>query len=398
MSVIKNGRIDAIDFWRGFALLSIFANHLSDNIFAMLTHRNFGFSDAAELFVFLAGISVALAYGRRFLAGEMLQAVRGAYKRMLSLYAVQVAVSLIGIAVLITAAILLDDDDFVEDPDRDMILEAPLRSIVALFGLAHQFGFFNILPLYIVLLLIAPALLALARFDRRLMLGVSAALYVASRAFSWHLPTWPVEGEWFFNPFAWQLVFAIGVFVGLRLDQPPAYRPWLYWPCAAFLAISAFVVTDGLSFWPDLWEGLRSAFDYDKTPLGSLRLIHFLALVYVVQHSRLTELLRRTDAYAPLALIGRHSLPVFATGALLVVVGEVLTAIDIPEQVIGFVFVIAGTMVQYAVARFFEARRQARRSRVPAAAPAAAPAFGASPPLAPEIAKASALDPAPAKA
>jgi hypothetical protein len=396
---MKTGRIDAIDFWRGFALLSIFANHLSDNIFAALTHRNFGFSDAAELFVFLAGISVALAYGRRFLAGQMLQAVRGAYKRMLSLYAVQIAVSLVGIAVLITAAILLDDDDFIEDPDRDLILEAPLRSIVALFGLAHQFGFFNILPLYIVLLLIAPALLALARFDRRLMLAASAALYMASRAFSWHLPTWPLEGEWFFNPFAWQFVFAIGLFVGLRLEEPPAYRAWLYWPCAAFVAASAFVVTDAFSLWPDLWNGLRGAFDHDKTALGSLRIAHFLALIYVVQHSRLTGVLRRTPAYAPLAVIGRHSLPVFATGALLVVFGEVLTEIDIPEQMTGFVFVILGTLIQYGVARAFEARRQARRAPMAAAGvTASAPAFGASPPLAPELGKASTLEPAPAKA
>jgi len=284
--VPKVQRVDAIDFWRGFALLSIFANHLSDNVFAALTHRNFGFSDAAELFVFLAGISVALAYGRRFLAGEVWHAVRGAYRRMLNLYIVQIAVSLIGIAVLITAAILLDDDDFTGDADRDVVLEAPLRSIVALFGLAHQFGFFNILPLYIVLLLIAPALLALARFDRRLMLAVSAALYVASRAFSWHLPTWPLEGQWFFNPFAWQLVFAIGVFVGLRHDQPPAYRRGLHWACGAFVAVSAFVVTDGLSLWPGLWNGLRGAFDYDKTALGSLRIAHFLALAYLVQQDR----------------------------------------------------------------------------------------------------------------
>ena len=63
-------RIDGIDFWRGIALLTIFINHVPDNVFSYVTHKNFGFSDAAEAFVFLSGISVALAYGSYFLRGD----------------------------------------------------------------------------------------------------------------------------------------------------------------------------------------------------------------------------------------------------------------------------------------------------------------------------------------
>ena len=59
-------RIDGIDFWRGLALLMIFIDHVPENVFQHVTQKNFGFSDAAELFVFLAGVSVALAYGTRF--------------------------------------------------------------------------------------------------------------------------------------------------------------------------------------------------------------------------------------------------------------------------------------------------------------------------------------------
>src|SRR5258708_32271094 len=74
-------RIDGIDFWRGFALLTIFIDHMPESIFQHVTQKNFGFSDAAELFVFLSGVSIALAYGTRFFDGETVVAVRALPRR-----------------------------------------------------------------------------------------------------------------------------------------------------------------------------------------------------------------------------------------------------------------------------------------------------------------------------
>src|SRR6266853_3501877 len=74
-------RIDGIDFWRGLALLMIFIDHVPENVFQHVTQKNFGFSDAAELFVFLSGVSVALAYGTRFFEGETVGAVRAVLRR-----------------------------------------------------------------------------------------------------------------------------------------------------------------------------------------------------------------------------------------------------------------------------------------------------------------------------
>src|SRR5258708_2667303 len=70
-------RIDGIDFWRGFALLTIFIDHVPEKVFEHVTQQNFGFSDAAELFVFLSGVSVALAYRPRFFDVATLEEVRG---------------------------------------------------------------------------------------------------------------------------------------------------------------------------------------------------------------------------------------------------------------------------------------------------------------------------------
>src|ERR1700719_3678988 len=156
-------RIDAIDFWRGFALLTIFIDHVPENIFQHVTFKNFGFSDAAELFVFLSGASVALAYGTRFFNGETTAAVRAVLRRAFTLYWVQILISLLIISLFAAAASYWDNDDLVDDEDRDLVVSSPLRGVSALLLLAHQFENVNILPLYIVLLLATPALLLLAR-------------------------------------------------------------------------------------------------------------------------------------------------------------------------------------------------------------------------------------------
>src|SRR5258706_2840542 len=110
-------RIDGIDFWRGFALLTIFIDHVPENVFQHITQKNFGFSDAAELFVFLSGVSVALAYGTRFFDGETVVAVRALLRRAVTLYWVQNPISLLFIAMFAGAAALLDDHDLLEDAD-----------------------------------------------------------------------------------------------------------------------------------------------------------------------------------------------------------------------------------------------------------------------------------------
>lgn len=54
---------NAIDFWRGFALVTIFINHIPGNYYSRFTHGNISDSDSADLFVFLAGWSMRYATG-----------------------------------------------------------------------------------------------------------------------------------------------------------------------------------------------------------------------------------------------------------------------------------------------------------------------------------------------
>jgi Uncharacterized protein conserved in bacteria len=355
-------RIDAIDFWRGFVLVSIFVNHVPGNVFERLTHKNIGLSDAAEAFVFLSGISVALAYGRRFLSGEVGAPIRALGRRALTIYGVQVLLSFAAIAFFVTAAILFDDKGLLAEHGRDIILGDPARALIAIVGLSHQLGYFNILPLYIVLLLGTPAILALARVSGVLMLTVSAMVYVGARMMGLNLPTWPVQGGWFFNPFAWQFLYCIGLFIGLHLRDAMEMRDnMLFAACLAILVASFFVLTDGFHLVPGLWEDLRGSIDVGKTNLGLGRLLHFLALTYVLSHIGLTRFLARTPIHAPLCLIGRHSLPVFAAGSLLSALDQIIQHVRPMPIFEEATLVGIGILMHYIVARAFAGRSSRRR-------------------------------------
>jgi hypothetical protein len=358
-------RIDGIDFWRGLALLMIFIDHVPENVFQHVTQQNFGFSDAAELFVFLSGVSVALAYGMRFFDGETVGAIRALLRRAFTLYWVQILISLLIVGIFVGAAALWHEDDLLEDADT--VVSSPLQTTAAILALLHQLENANILPLYIVLLLVTPLLLALARRDDRLMLAASAGIYLAARAFSLNLSTWPVEGTWFFNPFAWQLIFAIGIVAGRRLKRGGiAYDARLFAGCLAVVVIAAVVRTDALGFASGLWEHVHDVLDSGKTDLGFARLVHFLALAYVVYHCGLTGLMRRTRAFPPLCLIGRYGLPVFATGTVLSAMGELVeTRSENFSHTLAFgaAIVFGGILMHYLVARGLAAWRDKSRAR-----------------------------------
>src|SRR4051812_49898925 len=53
-----------LDLFRGMALWLIFIDHLPPNILTWLTIRNYGFSDATEIFIFISGYTAAFVYGR----------------------------------------------------------------------------------------------------------------------------------------------------------------------------------------------------------------------------------------------------------------------------------------------------------------------------------------------
>ena len=182
-------RVRDIDFWRGAVLIAILIDHIPGNPLENWTPRNFGLSDSAEAFVFLSGLSVGLIYLPRAFKYGLEPVAGGCLKRALKLYGVHIALTVAALAVFGAAYWASGVPDLIQAHGRAFVFGSPGNGLLGLALLSHQLGYFNILPLYIVLMLWAPVAVALALRSPLLALAVSIGLYAAARDF------WPQSPE-----------------------------------------------------------------------------------------------------------------------------------------------------------------------------------------------------------
>ena len=362
-----------IDFFRGLALITIFINHLPSNVLSYLTPKNYGLSDSAEVFVLIAGISAAYAYYPRFCAGDVRGTSERVIRRALTLYGAQLVVSVALLLLFAASARSFADPGIVRQNLVGEFLADPVRGSIGLATLGHQFGYFNMLPMYMTFLLALPAIMALARRSLVLVLGVSFAVYATAATFHLDLPNYPRTGGWFFNPLAWQFLFTIGFAAGVRLrtGNGVPYHPLLF--CVAVLYLVASMVWVLFGLWGTLPDLPLPFFVYgvDKTYLTMDRLLHVLALAYVVGHSPVMGRLKvHLGAANPVVAMGRNSLAIFCAGTVLSMVGVILklelrggTGFDIAA-------VALGLAALWGLARSLETRRLV-------ATPAASPPLSA---------------------
>ena len=209
------GRDTRIDWLRGIALASIFVNHMPGNSLENWTTRNFGFSDAAEVFVLLAGVAAALAFFKRFAQGDIWCTTKKSIRRVGTLYTAHVFSTLAAIVLFAVAARVSGNPGYLELIGVAALFQEPWPGLLGISLGTYQLGYFNILPMYILLIGALPAYLWLARIDLRLMLAASFALYLTAQLTGVSIPSYPEGGAWYFNPFAWQLLFAIGLALGV---------------------------------------------------------------------------------------------------------------------------------------------------------------------------------------
>lgn len=328
---------NAVDFWRGFALITIFIDHIPGLFYARYTLVNYSISDAADLFVFLAGWSLRLMAdggGRSMPTRNVVLRLLG---RALELYAAQVLITMLAIAMLAFTSIELSNPLLLEWHNAAAVFNDPVPTHIGLALLTHQLGYFDILPLYVVLMLMAPFFAVLDRLAPSLVLPASAALYFVVLTFQLTLPTWPVSGTWFFNPLAWQIIFVLG-FVLARHDAGLGawVRRNIFWVRVVALPILIYFTLAVLFNW--LWDPTnvpnpKLLFLLDKTYATPPRLIQFLSLVAVFSLAfrhirRLGEWPYLHHVINPLigmlAMLGRNSLYVFCIGSLLSLGGQVL--------------------------------------------------------------------------
>ncbi len=320
---VGNKRDHRIDFLRGFALISIFINHMPGNRFENWTTRNFGFSDAAELFVLLAGVAAAFAFFPRVLRGETFGVALKSIRRAAVLYGAHLVSTVAAVALFAAAAWILGNDGVFELIGISPVMAAPASGLLGILTGSLQLGYFNILPLYVFLILLVPALMWLAARDLRLMLASSFGLYLAAHLLPIQMPNFPTDGGWFFNPFAWQFIFTIGIALGVMKTRG-ASVPWH--PVLGGLA-AAYVMFSFVWMFNDM--GGRVSFGMlpmwvdtlHKSMLPATRLLHILALAYLLVHSPAWRWMARISPANVLARLGRNSLPVFVLGSLLSMVG-----------------------------------------------------------------------------
>src|SRR5437763_3903398 len=196
------------------ALWLIFLDHIPSNLVAWVTIRNYGFSDATEIFVFVSGYTAAFVYGREMLQRGFVVAGARILRRVWQIYVAHVFLFAIYLAEISYVATSFENPLYAEEMNILDFLKQPEVTIVQALLLKFKPANMDILPLYIVLLLLFPPILRLLQFRASLALGASVLLYVLTWHFNWNLPSYP-EGHWFFNPFAWQLLFVFGAWCAL---------------------------------------------------------------------------------------------------------------------------------------------------------------------------------------
>ena len=317
---------NSVDFWRGFALVTIFITHVPGIVFERYTLREFSLSDSAELFVFLAGVS--LRYVVNSLAGEPLSAaVFRLSARAMTIYYAQVIITLIAIAILAGASKALDQPYILQWHNASAVFDDPVEAHIGLVLLRYQLGYFNILPLYVVLMAAGPSIAVFDRLAPRLLLPLSGALYLYAVSTGLNLPTWPVEGSWFFSPFCWQFMFVLGFVLGGPKGYSafsPTTKKVLFWLSGLQVLIGFGIAVADFTPDPARLPDPKLFFLFDKTYLSPARALHALALVcfFAGAFKYIQRLAPWLGKY--FSLLGRNSLNVFCVASLLSLCGQVV--------------------------------------------------------------------------
>ncbi len=323
-----------IDFFRGLAIYMIFVDHVSGDPLAKFTFHMLGFSDAAELFVFISGLACGIAYSRVFARHGFSVLTLSIIKRAGRIYLYYVLSSVAMILIVITAMKYMElPNSFGVSADQPM---PAISSAVFLLSPPHLSG---ILVLYIIFtLIIVPALLISQGQIRNLMLAVSGMAWLACQFFSDY--TAPLTHRLFLNPLAWQFLFAIGVTLGIERESKQPLWPNLLrlrWAVKVAWAVvlGAFlyrIIVANSGFNVASWKMDDAIANTMKENLSPLRLVHFLsvALLVAVYFRQDSPFLNWTIAKS-LITTGMHSLDVFSLSVVVTVMVNIVVLTSGPS-------------------------------------------------------------------
>lgn len=321
-----------LDFFRGLCLYIIFIAHIYANPWASWIPARFGFSDATEIFVFCSGMASAIAFATAFDRHGWLIGLGRVTYRIWQVYWAHISMFVFAIALTLFTDELLTggNGDYLRGLKLENLFNENAKSAMAGVVTLHWVPpYFDILPMYLIILCMLPAFILLAQLSFPAAYSASILVWLGAQLGWLDMPSagWS-DASWFFNPLGWQLVFFTGFsFMRGWLPAPPVDRR-LMW-----LAISYVVLTLPLE-----WQPLLLTFDslaqtreaiaplISKGEEGLLRFVHFLALAYLayVAVGEAGERLRHPTIWPAVAVIaktGTQSLGVFMAGMILSFIG-----------------------------------------------------------------------------
>jgi hypothetical protein len=356
-----SGRDLRLDFFRGVALMFIFVDHIPENVLSYFTLQGFQFFDAAEVFIFVSGYTAAFVYGQSLKLYGALFATANILRRAWQLYVAHIFLFMIFVAEVSYTVTTFNNPMYNDEMRVADFLGEPHIAIVKALLLEFQPTFLDILPLYILLLVIFPVILLGLRLQPLLVLIPSFLVYAFVQITGISVPAYPEGHVWYFNPLAWQFLFTAGAALGF--GRPLSER--LHRPTGALLAVALVIVATSLIVklcWTihGVWDSfpgilLKELWPVNKSNLSPIRLVPFFSVVVVVAtYIRPDARFLRAPAAKPLILCGQQSLEIFCLGILLSALGHfLLSEYDAP---IGVQLAVnaGGVLTLYLTARMID--------------------------------------------
>lgn len=355
----------------GVAAWFLFLDHVPHNAVSLLTIRNFGFSGAVDLFVFVGGYTAAILYGRMMLERGFVVTATRIFKRLWQLYAAYIVLFVIYINLIGYVARQSAAPALISEFNVTGIVDHTIRTLIHGLLLRAKPLNLDVLQLFIVLMAVFPfVLLAMVRRPN-ITLAAAIGLYFAARLFDWNLSAFP-DGHWYLNPFCWQLLFVLGAWLALSgPDQIRSIRKlqefavlrvtaWLY----LFLALAVTVAGKfpQTAIAPDLLRDLFGA--NDRENLAPHRVLHFLALAFLFSYMVPRNWSAfRWQALQPVIKSGQEWLATFCAGVFLSFAGH-LVLVNSPDSLAIQVLVsLVGILIMTGVAYYVSwSKRQDHKS------------------------------------
>jgi len=342
----------------GVANWFLFLDHIPSNSVNLITLRNFGFSGAADVFIFIAGYAAALAFAGIMLERGTIVGATRVLRRAWQLYAAFIVLFAIYAVSIGDAAARLAAPDIIYEFNVAGLLEDPVRTVTHALLLQSRALNLDVLQIYVLLMACFPAVLWMMLREPDMTMAGSFGLYFAARKFGWNLPSFP-DGSWYFNPFCWQVLFVLGAWCalgGARRIRGSFRSPVAVCFGIAYLIFALVITTAGRfpAFEPIIPAWLQSAFlPVDKTNLAPYRLLHFVVVALFA-----TRLMPKDwsgldwPILRPIIVCGEQSLAVFCAGVFLSLAGHFVLLMGSGTLIEQILVSLAGIVILTLVAAY----------------------------------------------